>query len=179
MAGGTLTLGPIIPVMGQGTRELVNGWLRRYHYLGGLPGWKYAAALRSPENDLIWDGVVVVGTPASSVLARKGYEEVRRVALRPGAPKNSGSYLLGHVKRWACRNGVSRLVSYADPSARGPGNCPGNEHKGTIYLAAGFRLDGVTRDRSRAIVGGSRRGRVGAAYLDGHLGPKLRFIWEA
>ena len=29
-----MTLGPIIPVAGGGTRELVNGWLRRHHYLG-------------------------------------------------------------------------------------------------------------------------------------------------
>ena len=174
-----MTLGPIIPVGGPGTRELVNGWLRRYHYLGPLPGWKYAAALRSPENDLIWDGVVVVGTPCSWVLAREGYQEVGRLALRPGAPKNAGSYLLGHVKRWARKSGVSRLVSYADPSAHGPGNCPGNEHRGTIYLAAGFRQDGLSRDSSRVTIGGSRRGRNGARYLSGHLGPKLRFVWEA
>jgi GNAT superfamily N-acetyltransferase len=174
-----VTLGPVIPVSGSGSRELVNGWLRRYHYLGALPGWRYAAALRTLDNDLLWEGVVVVGTPASSVLARRGYLEVRRLALRADAPKNAGSYLLGHVKRWARDQGISRLVSYADPSVRGPRNCPGNEHRGTIYLAAGFRPDGLSKDHSRYSPGGSRQGRTGAAYLDGHLGPKLRFIWEA
>ncbi len=178
-AGATTTLGRILPVTGRGTRELVNGWLRRYHYLGPLHGWRYAAALRQADNDLLWEGVVVVGTPASFVLARRGYLEVRRLALRPGAPKNAGSYLLGHVKRWASNRGFARLVSYADPSARGPKNCPGNEHRGTIYLAAGFRRDGMSRDHSSGRVGGSRRGRVGAAYLSGHLGQKIRFVWEA
>lgn len=174
-----MKLGPVIPVSGRGSRELVNGWLRRYHYLGALPGWKYAAALRAADNDLVWDGVVVVGTPASWVLAGRGFLEVRRLALRPDAPKNAGSFLLGHVKRWARANGVARLVSYADPSAHGPRNCPGNEHRGTIYLAAGFRPDGSSRDHSRERIAGSRTGRASAAYLQGHLGPKLRFVWEA
>ena len=173
------TLGDIVPVSGRGSREWVNGWLRRYHYLGALPGWRYAAALRKPENDLLWDGVVVVGTPASWVLASRDFLEVRRLALRPGAPKNAGSYLLGHVKRWAARNGVPRLVSYADPAARGPTNCPGNEHRGMVYVAAGFRSDGSSSDHSREKISGSRAGRRGAAYLTGHLGPKLRFVWEA
>ena len=172
-------LGPVIPVSGPGTRELVNGWLRRHHYLGGLPGWKYAAALRSAENELVWQGVVVVGTPASWVLAARGFLEVRRLALADTAPKNAGSYLLGHVKRWAAANGHARLVSYADPKVSGPRNCPGNEHRGTIYLAAGFAPDGMSRDHSREKPRGSRSGRSGAAYLNGHLGPKLRFVWEA
>ena len=171
-------LGPIYPIMGPGSRALVNAWLRRHHYLGPLPGWVYAAALRSPENDLVWDGVVVVGVPASYVLARRGYLEIRRLALREGAPKNAGSYLLGHVKRWAVAHGVQRLVTYADPAAHGPRNCPGNEHRGTIYLAAGFRKDGMSNDHSRSSPGGSRRGRD-AVYLHGHMGPKIRFVWKS
>ena len=171
-------LGPIYPIMGPGSRALVNAWLRRHHYLGPLPGWVYAAALRAPENDLVWDGVVVVGVPASFVLARRGYLEIRRLALREGAPKNAGSYLLGHVKRWAVAHGVQRLVTYADPAAHGPRNCPGNEHRGTIYLAAGFRRDGMSKDHSRSSPGGSRRGRD-AVYLHGHMGPKIRFVWKS
>ena len=40
-------LGPIIPVSGHGTREMVNGFLRAHHYLRrGVPGWRVALTLR-------------------------------------------------------------------------------------------------------------------------------------
>lgn len=171
-------LGPIYPVTGPGSRALVNAWLRRHHYLGPLPGWVYAAALRSPQNDLVWDGVVVVGVPASYVLARRGYLEIRRLALREGVPRSAGIWLLGHVRHWAVAHGVQRLVAYADPAAHGLSNCPGNERRGALYLAAGFRENGATKDHSRSVPGGSRRGRD-AAYLHGYAGPKIRFVWEA
>ncbi len=167
-------LGPIIPVSGPGTRELVNGWLRRHHYLGQLPGWKLAAALRDPGNDLVWDGVVILGSPASRVLCQRGFIEVRRLALRPGAPKNAASKLLGYATRWASSNGYPRVVSYADPSV-GRAGCPGDRHRGRIYLAANFRPDGQTKDHSRD--GGWARSRPSRKLR--HLGPKLRFVWEA
>ena len=168
-----MTLGPVIPVVGEGSRGFVNGWLRRHHYLGGLPGWKHAAALRREGNDLLWEGIVVLGTPASRVLTAKGYIEVRRLALRLGAPKNSASRLLGYATKWAATNGYSKVVSYADPSV-GRKGCPGDKHRGRIYLAANFRHDGETRDHSRDGGWGSRPTRKTE-----YLGPKLRFVWEA
>ncbi len=166
-------MGPILPVTGPGTRELVNGWLRRYHYLGQLPVWKHAAALRWADNDLLWDGVVVLGTPASRVLTERGYIEVRRLALREGAPKNAASRLLGYATRWAAASGYPRVVSYADPSV-GRAGCPGDKHRGRIYLAANFRPDGMTKDHSSDGGWGYRPTRKTK-----YLGSKLRFVWEA
>ena len=165
-------IGPVLPVAGPGTRELVNGWLRKYHYLGQLPGWKHAAALRAVGNDLLWEGVVVLGSPASRVLMERGYTEIRRLAVKGGAPKNSASRLLGYATRWAAANGYLRVVSYADPSV-GRAGCPGDQHKGRIYLAANFRPDGETKDHSRDVGWGSRPTRKTR-----YLGSKLRFVWE-
>ncbi len=152
---------------------MVNGWLQRHHYLGGLPGWKHVGVLRHLDNDLIWEGIVVLGTPASRVLSSRGFIEIRRLALRDGCPKNSASYLLGYATRWAASHGYPQVVSYADPSV-GRVGCPGDKHRGRIYLAANFRPDGETRDHSRDGGWSSRPTRK----IE-HLGPKLRFMWEA
>lgn len=167
------TLGPIIPLAGAGSRERVNGFLRAHHYLGQLPGWKVAGALRSPENELIVQGIVVLGSPASRVLGSRGFIEIRRLCLGPAAPKNAGSYLLGWATRWAKANGFKRVVSYADPSASRE-RCPGDKHRGRIYLAANFKFDGETKDHR---FDGGWGGRPTRKVT--HMGPKLRFIWEA
>lgn len=164
-------LGPIIPISGTGSREMVNGFLRAHHYLGGLPGWKVAGALRDPENDLVIRGVVILGFPASRILLQRGFIEIRRLCLGPEAPKNAASYLLGWATRWAVANGYPRVVSYADPSASREG-CPGDKHRGRIYLAANFRFDGETKDHRTDGGWGGRPTRK-----TDHLGPKLRFIW--
>lgn len=163
-------LGPVIQVAGPGSREMVNGWLRTYHYLGQLPGWKHAAALRQVDNELVWEGVVVVGIPCSRILAGRGYLEIRRLALRPGAPKNSASRLLGYATRWAAKHGYRQVVSYSDPSASRRG-CPGDKHRGRVYLAANFRQDGETTAKDW----GNRPTRRTGLWA----GPKLRFVWEA
>jgi hypothetical protein len=141
--------------------------------LGGLPGWAIVGALRDPDNELLIRGVVVLGTPASRVLTERGYIEIRRLCLGPGAPKNAASYLLGWATRWAVTNGYSMVVSYADPGAHREG-CPGDKHRGRIYLAANFRFDGETRDHSTDGGWGTRPTRKTT-----HMGSKLRFVWEA
>lgn len=167
------SLGPIIPLSGPGSREIVNAFLRAHHYLGQLPGWKAAGALRAPDNDLIVQGIVILGSPASRVLGARGFIEIRRLCLGPDAPKNAASYLLGWATRWAAEHGFSRVVSYADPSASREG-CPGDKHRGRIYLAANFRPAGETKDHRYDGGWGGRPTRKVT-----HMGPKLRFIWEA
>lgn len=164
-------LGPVRQLSGDGSRTRVNAFLSAHHYLGPLPGWKACGALFPPEDDLTIQGVVLLGIPASYILAQRGFLEVRRLCLGPGAPKNSASYLLGWATRWAKANGYPRVVSYADPSAEREG-CPGDKHRGQIYLAANFRFDGETKDH-RSDGGWSNRPTRKTEYL----GPKLRFVW--
>ncbi len=163
-------LGPIIPVS---SRSMINAFLERHHYLGGLPAWKHAAVLRSAESDLDWIGVVVVGVPCSRVLMQRGYLEIRRLCLIPDAPKNAASYMLGYATRWSSEHGFPRVVSYADPSAPGKKGCPGDRHRGRIYLAANFRSDGMSRDHSTD--GGWTRHGANRSVRPG--GSKLRFVW--
>ena len=151
-------LGPIVPVSGHGTREMVNGFLRAHHYLRrGVPGWRVALTLRDSENELLLRGVVVVGTPSSRELMKRGFVEVTRLCAH-AAPKNAASYLLGAAKRWAEPRGFS-LVSYSDP---------GVGHSGTVYRTAGFTHAGKSK-------GGTWGNRPG--HKQGREGPKDRWVW--
>lgn len=159
------------PIVEIRSRVRVNEFLASYHYLGPVPAWKAAFALLSRDSDIDFDGVIVIGLPVSRILMGEGYLEIRRMCLRLGAPKNSGSRLLGFATRWAARHGFRKVVSYADPSVMGPKNCPGNEHRGTVYLAANFKPAGMTKPDHWSRSGRDRRVR--------YTGPKLRFVWEA
>lgn len=152
------------------SRSRVNDFLAAYHYLGPVPAWKAAFGLTAGKSDLEFVGIIVIGLPVSRVLMQEGYLEIRRMCLH-NAPKNAGSMLLGYATRWAVNHGYAKVVSYADPSVTGPGNCPGNKHRGTVYLAANFRPAGETRPDNWARNGRERRVR--------YTGSKLRFIWEA
>jgi len=138
------------------SRTEVNWFLQGTHYLGPVAGWKAAGALVS-ESGIGWDGVVVLSRPVAR-MAPEGTAEVARLALRHGAPKNSGSRLLGWATRKAKALGYSRVVTYADPSVG---------HTGRIYLAANFRPDGSSKPGDW----GNRPRKVRFA------GAKLRFVW--
>jgi hypothetical protein len=109
------------------------------------------------DDGLGWDGVVVVSRPTARLSPYKS--EVTRLCLRHGAPKNSGSRLLGWATRWALANHRTPVVSYADPSVG---------HTGAIYKAANFKASGATSSKDW----GNRPGRKVR-----FSGPKLRFVW--
>ena len=155
------------------SRNRVNEFLNKYHYLGALPVWKIALGLFSAEDCLRMYEVIVLGLPVSRILMQKEPNtlEVRRLCLSDEAPKNAASYLLGYATRWGVKHGYDRIVSYADPSVRDIRNCPANERRGTIYFAANFRLVGWTKACHWKRNGRDRRIR--------YTGPKLKFIWDA
>lgn len=142
-------------------RSLVNGFLEKHHYLGRVAGWKVCGVLWS--DHFTWDGLVVVSRPVARMVD-KDTVEVTRLCLRRGAPKNSGSRLLGWATRWAVKNGYRRVITYADPS---------QGHTGVIYRAANFRADGTTSAKAGGWGNGGKRVRRRPSE-----GPKLRFVWE-
>jgi len=66
-----------------------------------------------------------------------GYLELRRMAIRDGAPKNTASRFLGwmarHIKK---TTECTRLISYQDAEV----------HTGTIYKASGWVVGGIKKN---------------------------------
>jgi hypothetical protein len=76
--------------------------------------------------------VAIFGRPVSRMLAeRGGMLELRRFAICPHAPANTGSRMLAWLRRDVRRErpDIVRLVSYQDTE----------HHSGAIYKAAGWR----------------------------------------
>lgn len=162
-----------------------DGWLAKYHYLGGANDSSVNYGLFSP--DLI--AVVSIGEPAnaSGVAKRYGLEawpgnkEITRVAVHPESPPNSASRAVAGVCK-LCASAWTWLFSYADI---------GRGHHGGIYQAlnavyvgispgsAGYLLDGVlTHPRSVVAKFGTRRWPQ-AAQIAAKRGHRLEKIAAA
>jgi hypothetical protein len=156
---------------GPGSREFVNGFLRKFHYLGPVAGWTDVGALRPDRGSREVLGLVVLGTPSSIVLMRRGLLEIRRVAVVPGATADADVLqLLAYAKGWATAHGYRSVVGYADPAA-GAG-CPCDRDGGRLYLEAGFRFAGHTKPHPEGWGGYRPSGKAGPTTS------KLRFLWE-
>ena len=84
-----------------------------------------------------WWGVAIIGRPVARLFNDRPYLELRRMALRPNVPKNTGSRFLRlltvFVKKK--RPDIKTLISYQDSAV----------HKGTIYKSAGWKSVGFRK----------------------------------
>ena len=103
------------------------------------------------ENGSAIVGGAIFGKPAAYNVAAKygaeGLTELRRFVLTDECPRNSESRVLGVMLRDLKREGVKRVLSYADP-AQG--------HGGTIYKALGFKHMGMTAKRKHVMWKGKK-----------------------
>jgi hypothetical protein len=114
----------------------------REHYLGKRPAVTMLCLAMMLSGWPI--GCAVFAAPPREVNRRYGTTvwELARLFIVNEVPRNAETWFIGkcvrHIKR--TRPSVGALLSYADPSAG---------HKGTIYRAANWRVDGMT-DEDRA-----------------------------
>lgn len=120
--------------------------------------WAAYAAL----YDFQWWAVLIWTSPVSASLDPATILELRRFAIRPGAPKNTGSRLLSVCTRLVAKEfpAIRLLVSYQDIEV----------HNGPLYKSAGWTCAGLTDKRGSRRKGGVHNGR------DVAPGRKLR--WE-
>ncbi|MBC7106845.1 MAG: hypothetical protein H5T97_13010 [Firmicutes bacterium] len=139
--------------------RIARAFVERFHYLGYAP-WGARISLGVWHGDRLV-GVMLFGRPSARLEDQRGTLELTRMVLLDECPRNSESRALGLAARWIRRRmpEIRRLISYADP-ARG--------HKGTVYLAAGWRFVGRTSGGRWSCP--SRPGR-----RDASPGPKLKF----
>lgn len=96
-------------------------------------------------------GGAIFGKPAAYNVARKygadGLTELRRFVLTDECPRNSESRVIAFMLRDLKREGVKRVLSYADPA---------HGHGGTIYRALGFKYVGLTAKRKHIMWKGKK-----------------------
>lgn len=125
---------------------------------GAIHGGKYYAIA-------IWTN------PVAANLPQHEWMELRRMAIAPDAPKNTGSRMLGIMAKMIRRKfpHVERLVSYQDEEV----------HTGTIYKAAGWTVGGRHKggswNRPNAVNSWNGKPRT-RPDKNGATGPKTR--WE-
>jgi len=96
-------------------------------------GWFYGA-----KFDSEWWAVAWWSKPVARAYNGLGYAELRRFAIRSGSPENTASRMLGFMARDIRKTmpEVIKLISYQDTEV----------HKGTIYKAAGWVVDGERKN---------------------------------
>jgi hypothetical protein len=122
------------------------------------PGWRVAFLLKcrgAAWGDLVGYSVVGVSTwgrPVARAEDQSGATlEHTRMALSPGAPKNSASWFIAQNRRWIRENmpEVGRLIAYVDES----------DHSGVTYRADNWRP--IYSRRRKAQSWANRPGRTG------------------
>lgn len=138
--------------------RVARAFVEKWHYLHYAPVAPRVCLGIWYADQLV--GVLIFCKPAARLEDQHHTLELARMVLLGLCPRNSESRALGLAGRWIRRNmpEIKRLISYADP-AQG--------HRGTVYLAAGWRLLGRTD--------GSRWTRPGRPRRDAAVGPKLKF----
>lgn len=132
-----------------------------------LSPWKYAFMA------LVGDKMVAAAlwnNPSARCLPGH-WAELRRLACSPEAPRNTCSAFLGYMIRWLKKNHPEhqKAISYQDLDV----------HQGTIYKAAGWTVEYVskrrTRDRSKPRKGTERayRSNLNGVLVDS--APKARW----
>lgn len=93
-------------------------------------GWFYGA-----KFDYEWWAVAWWSKPVARVYNGLGYAELRRFAIRPGAPTNTASRMLGFMARDIRKTmpTVCKLISYQDADV----------HTGTIYKASNWMRENI------------------------------------
>ena len=129
-------------------RAEVGAFIERWHYSGSINGCisDYCFAL--------YDGFEMIGAMFYGRMAMANQWkrfadkptdviELRRLVCTDEAPKNTESYFIGATLRWLKKHtDIKLVVSYADAQ---------HGHKGTVYKASNFKLEGF-RKGARVIV---------------------------
>jgi hypothetical protein len=129
----------------------VQGLIKRLHYSHSCFGVTADYCYRVLHDERLVGGAIF-GLPAAYNVARKydGGEsllELRRFVLIDALPRNSESFCLGVMLRALRKEGVKRVLSYADPA---------HGHAGTIYAASGFTFMGETKPRKHVLWKGKK-----------------------
>ncbi len=84
-----------------------------------------------------WYAVAIWSSPVNQNFNLEETLELRRMAIAPEAPKNTASRMLRIMAMLIRRRFplVNKFISYQDTEV----------HKGTIYKAAGWKIDGLTK----------------------------------
>ncbi len=131
--------------------DLCREWHSRLPNTQAGP-WQFAFAATTPCGEIV--AVALWNNPSARTLPSH-WLELRRMACSPDAPKNAASRFLAWMSRHFAKEhrDRERLISYQDTSV----------HEGTVYKAAGWRFDFVSkarvRDRSKNRAGTTRKYR--------------------
>jgi len=121
-------------------RELIRLWHSRLPKTQRGP-WMYA--FRAAVDDYSY-AVALWNNPSARTLPGH-WIELRRMAVAPDAPHCTASWFLGAMAKWFMENASQHevMISYQDEEV----------HQGTIYKAAGWKVEHRTaariRDRSK------------------------------
>jgi hypothetical protein len=119
----------------------------KYHYTHSVKGMTpiYSYRVLDKKSKQVV-GAAIFGIPAQiQTLNRYSNNgsirlvELRRLVLLDAAPRNSESVVLSVMFRLLKKEGVQRILSYADPNEKRE-NHPDGAHTGLIYRATGFHL---------------------------------------
>ena len=116
--------------------------------------------------------IAIWTNPVAAALPQHEWMELRRMAISDDAPKYTASFMLGKMVKGIRKNfpEVTTLVSYQDVEV----------HKGTIYKASNWAMDGVhkggswDRPNSKNLNGRPRT----RPDLNAATGEKQRWIYE-
>ena len=101
--------------------SLINNW---HSWRTSPAGWRVAFLLL---DDCAIYGVSTFGRPVARLEDQHRTLEHTRMALGPGAPRNSASWFMARCRAWIRENmpDINRLISYV----------PAGEYRGVTYLA--------------------------------------------
>lgn len=146
--------------------EFIRQWHSRLPNCQRGP-WQFAFS--ASVNDEIF-AAALWNNPSARTLPGH-WLELRRLAAKPGAPRNTCSCFIAWMVRYFRRAQKHRekCISYQDLEV----------HKGTIYKAAGWKVEFVSkprvRDRSKARVGTSRAYRSDINGISAAASAKARW----
>jgi hypothetical protein len=116
------------PIAFRLAKSLNRLWHSRLPRIGDSDNFRFPSW--AAEFDGRWFAVLIWSHPVARALPQNTWLELRRFAISPKAPQNTGSRLLSVNARIIRRElpGIERLISYQDIEV----------HEGTIYRAAGW-----------------------------------------
>lgn len=131
-------------------RALVNELIADWHSRlpNPLPGFKVAFLVSAPNLAPV--AVATWGRPIARMEDQETTLELTRQAHGPTAPRNTGTWMLGKMRRWIRENmpEIVRLISYQDA----------DYHQGTIYKADNWKF---VYDQCQSATWHTRPGRAG------------------
>jgi hypothetical protein len=129
------------------------------HHHSRLPNvqrgpWKYAFAAVDPDNNIV--AAALWNNPSARTLPNE-WIELRRMAVGPDAPHCTASMFLQRMVKQLRHYGHRHFISYQDIAV----------HTGTIYKAAGWRIEHTSEARIRQRGYSAARGRDYRTSING------------